>query len=117
AGTLALVNDGRLKALAVTGTERSRSLPDVPTVEEAGVPGYVVNSWWGLAAAEGVDPAVATQISEAVAKAVADPSLAEQSLKLAIEYSASTPEAFREFVQSERQRWGKVIDTIGLKKQ
>lgn len=115
AGTLALVNDGRLKALAVSSTQRSRSLPSVPTVMEAGVPGYDVHSWWGLAAPEGTPKAVADQIAAAVAKTVAEPAMAEQGLKLAIDYVATTPDEFTAFVQNERQRWGQVIRTLDLK--
>lgn len=115
AGTLALVNDGRLKALAVSGTKRSRALPNVPTVIEAGVPGYDVHSWWGLAGPEGIPAALAKQISGAVAETVAEPGLAEQSLKLAIEYAGSTPEELAAFVQAERRRWGEVIRALGIK--
>lgn len=117
AGTLALVKQGRLKALAVTGQKRSRSLPDVPTVMEAGVSGYDVQSWWGLAAPEGVPVDLAERISAAVAKALAAPSLADESLKLAIDYGASTPAEFRAFVGSETKRWGEMIGTLGLKKE
>ncbi len=115
AGTLALVNDGRLKALAITGSKRSATLPNVPTVFEAGVGGYEVVSWWGLAGPEGMPRALAEQIAASVAQAVADPSLAEQAKKLAMEYEASTPEQFAVFVQAEKLRWGQVIQTLGLK--
>jgi tripartite-type tricarboxylate transporter receptor subunit TctC len=114
AGTLALVNDGRLKALAVSGAQRSRTLPDVPTVIESGVP-YDVVSWWGLAAPEGTPKAVADQIAGAVALAMTDASLHEQGLKLAIDYAGSTPDEFASFVASERQRWGGMVRTLGLK--
>lgn len=117
AGTLALVRDGRLKAIAVSGLQRSRSLPNVPTVIEAGLPGYDVHSWWALAAPEGTPPAVAEQIAAAVKQIVADPSLAEQGLKLAIDYGATTPTESAAFVESERRRWGQVIQTLGLKRQ
>jgi tripartite-type tricarboxylate transporter receptor subunit TctC len=114
AGTLALVNDGRLKALAVSGAQRSRTLPDVPTVIESGVP-YDVVSWWGLAAPEGTPKAVADQIAAAVALAMTDTSLHEQGVKLAIDYAGSTPDEFTSFVASERQRWGGMVRTLGLK--
>ncbi|RYY95670.1 MAG: tripartite tricarboxylate transporter substrate binding protein [Comamonadaceae bacterium] len=115
AGTLALVADGKLKALAVSGAQRSRTLPNVPTVIESGVPGYDVVSWWALAAPEGTPRAVAEQIAAAVAKTVADPALADQGQKLSIEYTASTPEEFTAFVGRERQRWGQMIRTLDIK--
>lgn len=115
AGTLALVNDGRLKALAITGSKRSATLPNVPTVFEAGVASYEVVSWWGLAGPEGMPRALTEQIAASAAQAIADPSLAEQAKKLAMEYEASTPDQFAAFVQAEKQRWGQVIQTLGLK--
>jgi len=117
AGTLALVNDGRLKALAITGPKRSATLPNVPTVLEAGVAGYEVVSWWVLAGPEGMPRELAGQVSAAVAQAVADPSLAEQARTLSMEYEASTPEQLAAFVQAERQRWGQVVQALGLKQE
>jgi tripartite-type tricarboxylate transporter receptor subunit TctC len=115
AGTLALVRDGRLKALAVSSAQRSRTLPDVPTLIESGVPGYDVVSWWALAAPEGTPRAVAEQIAQAVVQTAAEPALAEQALKMSIDYAGSTPDEFTAFVASERQRWGGMIRTLGLK--
>jgi tripartite-type tricarboxylate transporter receptor subunit TctC len=114
AGTLALVADGKLKAIAVSGARRSRSLPNVPTISESGLP-YEVVSWWGLAAPEGTPKAIAEQIAAATTQAVADASLQEQGLKLAIDYTASTPDEFTAFVASERQRWVGMVRTLGLK--
>lgn len=117
AGTLELVKAGRLNVLATTGANRSRLLPNVPTVSEAGVPGYEVVSWWVLAAPEGTPKRIAQQIASAAAKVIADPETAEQGLKLSIEYGASTPDGLSAFVQQERIRWGGVIRTLGLKPQ
>ncbi len=117
AGTLALVNDGRLKALAITGSRRSATLPNVPTVFESGVAGYEVVSWWGLVGPEGMPRALAEQIAASVAQAIADPSLAEQGKKLSMDYGASTPDQFAAFVQAEKQRWGQVIQALGLKQE
>ena len=117
AGTLALVNEGRLKALAVSGPKRAPALPNVPTVIESGVPGYEVLSWWGLAGPEGMPKALAEQVAAAVVQTVADPALVEQASKLSIEYEAGTPEQFAAFVRAEKLRWGQVIRTLGLKQE
>jgi tripartite-type tricarboxylate transporter receptor subunit TctC len=115
AGTLALVADGRLKVLAVSGAQRSRTLPNVPTVIESGVPGYDVVSWWALAAPEGTPKAVAEQIAAAVVRTAAEPALTEQGQKLSIDYAGSTPDEFAAFVRSERKLWGGMVQTVGLK--
>ncbi len=114
AGTLALVNDGRLKAIAVSGAKRSKSLPNVPTVTEGGLP-YEVVSWWGLAAPEGTPRAITDQIAAATTQAVADAGLQEQGQKLAIEYVGGTPDEFASFVASERQRWVGMVRTLNPK--
>jgi tripartite-type tricarboxylate transporter receptor subunit TctC len=117
AGSLPLVKDGRLKALAVTTAQRSAALPDVPTVAQAGVKGYVADLWWGLAAPEGTPPAVAERIASAVAKVVADPTLKQQFAAQAVEFEASTPAGFTEFVRNERKRWGELVRRLNLPPQ
>ena len=117
AGTLALVRDGRLKALAVSSAQRTRSLPDVPTVMESGVPGYEVVSWWVLAAPEGTPKAVTEQIAAAVKATTAEAALQEQALKLSIDYAGSTPDELTAFVNNERTRWTGMVTTLGLKPQ
>jgi tripartite-type tricarboxylate transporter receptor subunit TctC len=114
AGTLTLVADSKLKALAVSGARRSKSLPNVPTVTESGLP-YEVVSWWGLAAPEGTPRAITEQIAAATVQAAADPSLQEQAQKMSIEYAPGTPDEFTSFVAAERQRWVGMVRTLGLK--
>jgi tripartite-type tricarboxylate transporter receptor subunit TctC len=117
AASLPMVRDGRLRALAVTGTSRSRSLPEVPTVIEAGT-NYDVTSWWGLGGPSGIPPDLARRIAAAASRAIGDGSaLSEQALRLGIEYGASTPEEFTAFVQRERELWGGVVKTLGLQAQ
>jgi len=115
AGSIPLIKDGRLKALAVTGTKRSPALPQVPTMAEAGVRGYDVESWWGFAAPEGTPRAVLDRIAAAVAQAAADPALAAQFRAQAVEFQAETPEQFQAFYQAEKRKWGSLVQALDIK--
>ncbi|MES1980282.1 MAG: tripartite tricarboxylate transporter substrate binding protein [Pseudomonadota bacterium] len=109
ASALPLIKAGRLRALAVTGKQRALSLPDVPTIEEAGFPGSAVTGWSGLAAPAGTPEAIVTRLSNALKLAVASADLREKLAQQAAEPYFSTPVAFAAFVSEERKRFGKVI--------
>ncbi|MDP3138287.1 MAG: tripartite tricarboxylate transporter substrate-binding protein [Burkholderiaceae bacterium] len=114
AGSLSLVKDGRLKALAVTSGRRSSAMPEVPTMVEAGVAGFSVESWWGLVAAEGTPRAVADAIAKAVAAAVADPALNQRFLDQAVVFKADTPAEFSAFLQRERALWEPLVRRLNI---
>jgi tripartite-type tricarboxylate transporter receptor subunit TctC len=102
---LALARDGKLKLLAVTSEKRVPQYPDTPTMVEAGVAGYEIDSWWGLAAPAGTPAAVVNKLAAAVAHAVAQPSLQQFFSKDAIVFEKSTPQSFTDFVRNERVKW------------
>lgn len=95
------VQAGRLRALAITGARRWKGLPDVPTMAEAGVPGFEVVNWFGLWMPAGVAPAIVAQVHAAVADSVADPEVARQFDALGLEGVAMPPEAFAAFVAEQ----------------
>lgn len=102
---LQMARNGRLKLLAVTSEKRIAQYPETPTMIEAGIPGFEIDSWWGLAAPAGTPHAIVNQVAEAVAYAVASPSLAEKFSKEGISFESSTPANFTRFVQGERNKW------------
>jgi tripartite-type tricarboxylate transporter receptor subunit TctC len=114
-GLIALVNDGKVRPLAVSSARRSALLPNVPTVAEAGVPGYAVNSWIGLLAPAGTPPAIIARLNTALNKALASPEIAESMKKLTAEVVRSTPEEFARLMASEQARWAKVINDHNIK--
>jgi tripartite-type tricarboxylate transporter receptor subunit TctC len=109
------VEMGKLRALAVTSAKRFPSVPQLPTVAEAGLPGYESVSWNGLAAPAGTPHEIIVRIQEQVARALQSPDIKERFFKDGIEPVASTPERFAAHIRSERAKWEKVVDTAGIK--
>jgi tripartite-type tricarboxylate transporter receptor subunit TctC len=106
---LPLVKAGKLRALAVTGTQRSPVVPDLPTVAEAGLPGYSAYGWIGVVAPAGTPKATVNKLSESIAKALKDPAVSEKLVAQAAEPVGSTPEQFAEFIRSETAKWAVAI--------
>ncbi len=111
------VKAGALRALAVSTRTRFAGLPDVPTVHEAGVPGYEVMSWNGIGAPTGTPKAVIDRLNKAVAEALAAPDVRQRFQDLAVDARPDTPEGFRKLVASEIVKWGKVIETAKIPRQ
>lgn len=109
------IQAGTVKALAVTTPERVPLLPNVPTVAEAGLPGYEVNAWFGLLAPVGTPDAVVERIYSAVANAVAEPAVRRQIEALGAIPVASTPQAFSDFIRADTEKWQQVIRNAGIK--
>ncbi|HEY2257518.1 MAG TPA: tripartite tricarboxylate transporter substrate binding protein [Variovorax sp.] len=110
------IKAGTLKALAVTSSQRSPALPDVPTVEEAGGPalkGFEASSWFGLLAPAGTSPEIVNRIQQEVAKALATPALKEKMLAQGAIPSGNSPAAFAKFIADEHVKWAKVVKTSG----
>jgi tripartite-type tricarboxylate transporter receptor subunit TctC len=114
---LSAVRSGQLRALAVTAGRRFPGLSDVPTVIEAGVPGYDVASWNALAAPAKTPRAVVDRVREVLIKALAAPELAARYAELGVEPRTSTPEQLREFFIAESRRWSRVVESAGIPKQ
>jgi tripartite-type tricarboxylate transporter receptor subunit TctC len=109
------VRAGKLKALAVTSRKRLAQLPDVPTLDEAGVPGYESEIWLGLAAPAGTPAAVIDQLNAAVRKAMAAPAVVDKLKSQGIEVLVSTPDEMRQRGLADLKRWGDIIRTAGIK--
>ncbi len=111
-----LMREGKLRGLAVTGANRVPSLPDLPTLAECGLPGYDVGNWWGLIAPARTPAAITERLNAAVRKAAADPEykklFAVQSMELA---TSPSPQAFGEFIKSEKDRYAAIVKTADIK--
>jgi tripartite-type tricarboxylate transporter receptor subunit TctC len=109
------VRSGKLKALAVTGAKRSAATPEFPTMQEAGVPGFVVESWYGLMAPAGTPDAVIARLHKEVLAVLATPEVREFFAKQGADVVTSSPAEFAAMVKTERTRWAEVIRTSGAK--
>ncbi|MDM0025859.1 Bug family tripartite tricarboxylate transporter substrate binding protein [Variovorax saccharolyticus] len=107
------VKGGKLRALAVTTAKRSPALPDVPTIAEAGVPGYEATSWFGLLAPAGTPAPVVAKLNASILKALADPEVKKKLAEQGAEPFGEKPEQFAAFIQSETLKWGKVVKESG----
>jgi len=107
------VRSGRLKPLAVTTAKRSPELPDVPTIAEAGVPGYEATSWFGMFAPAGTPAAVIARLNAALAKVLADAEVKKKMAEQGAEPISEKPEQFAEFMRKESAKWGKVVKDSG----
>ena len=109
------VKAGRLRALGTSGAQRSALAPDVPTVAEAGVPGYELTVWFGLVAPAGTPREVVQKLNAEVAKILAMPDVRERFMAQGVEPLGSTPEQFGEHIKAQMTKWSKVVRDAGVK--
>jgi tripartite-type tricarboxylate transporter receptor subunit TctC len=108
------VQSGKLRALAVTGPKRMPAFPDVPTLDEAGVKGYVLTFWLGAWAPAGTPPAVVQKLNEMIVAALKSPRVTEFLVKAGSEPFPTTSAELMKFQVSEQQKWNKILTTAGI---
>jgi tripartite-type tricarboxylate transporter receptor subunit TctC len=114
--TLPHIRAGKLKVFAVTARKRSPSLPDVPTVEEAGLPGYETVQWLGPAAPAGTPKPIIDRLHAEFTKALRNPKVAERLTAAGLEVAPSaSPEAYAQFIRAEYERWPAIVKAAGVK--
>jgi tripartite-type tricarboxylate transporter receptor subunit TctC len=109
------VKSGRLRALGTGGTQRSPALPDVPTISEAGVPGYEANQWWGLLAPTGTPSAIVARLHKVLEEVQNVPELQAQFEKEGAVIKKMSPPEFGRFIESEMKKWERVVKEAGIK--
>ena len=109
------VRAGKMKALAVSTAQRSALAPDVPTVAEAGVPGYELAVWFGVLAPAGTPRDIVARLNTEIVKVLNSADVKDRFGKQGVEVRTSTPEQFGEFVRAEVGRWAKVIKEAGIR--
>jgi len=107
---------GRARALGVTGTTRVEQLPDLPTIGESAIPGYVVTGWYGFYAPAGTPPDVIRRLYAETKRGLESSEAKEQLRKLGNEPVGSSPQEFLAFARAEAGKWAKLVKDIGLKK-
>ena len=110
-----LIKDGRLRALALTSSRRSQSNPEIPTIAEAGVPGYATDTWYGILAPANTPKDVVAKLHAAAVKALRSPEVADRLAKLGAEPVGNSPEEFSRLLAQEQKTWAKVVKDSGAK--
>lgn len=108
-----LIAANKVRALAVTTAARSSLLPDLPTMQEAGVPGFDLNTWFGVFVPAGTPPVVVNRLYEAYARAMALPDVRERLLAMGSETGPMLPAAFAAFVKAEQMKYKRVVELSG----
>lgn len=111
------VEAGKLRALGTTGEKRSSVMPNLPTVREAGVPGYEATIWLGIMAPAGTPASVVDRLNAEIAKVIAKPEISGAWAKQGAEPMTMSPSAFGAFMKGDIEKWAKVIQTAGIKAQ
>lgn len=106
---LGFIRAGKLRTLAVASPTRFEGLPDVPTTKEAGFPGVIVESNYGIIAPTGTPPEIVQKMSRAIAETLAEPALRQKMIDQGAIPAATTPEAYQALMQAESKKWGEVI--------
>ncbi|MBO1114217.1 Bug family tripartite tricarboxylate transporter substrate binding protein [Bordetella petrii] len=114
---LPYIQSGKLRALAVLASQRSPLLPQVPTLAEAGVPGYSFTNWFGLLAPAGTPAKRIGKLNAAVRQVLQEPAVRERLSAMGAVPAGTTPEAFGRLIRDERAKWGKIIQERGIRAQ
>jgi len=109
------IKAGKLRALAVTGSKRSQLLPDLPTIAEAGVPGYDSYVWFGVVAPAGTPPAIISRLNAALTKAATTASFHDRLSSQGYDVLSSTPEQMAANIRSEISKWSKIVKDAGAR--
>ncbi len=109
------IRAGKLQAFSVTGSRRVPALPDVPTVAEAGLPGYESVGWFGIVAPAATPDTIVNKLNAAIVEALNDPTIQTNIRAVGVEPAPSTPQAFADYIKSETVKWGQVIRNAGIK--
>ena len=107
--TTPFIQSGQLRALGTGGAKRSSVLPDVPTIAEAGVPGYVADNWWGIVAPAGLPALIAEKLYKASQAALKAPELKAQFDREGASVVVMTSDEFAEYIKTEIVKWGRVV--------
>ena len=106
---------GKLRAIGVTGMRRSPALPQVPTVNESGLPGFEAVTWYGMLAPRATPRAIVERLNAEVVRILQSSEVRERFVKEAFEVPADTPDQFAAIIKAELERWAKVVKATGAR--
>ena len=109
------VHAGKLRGIAVSSLKRSSAAPEYPTIAESGVPGYEVETWWGIAAPAGTPPEILDRLHKEIIRALHSPAVSKRLAELGAETVGNSPAEYTAYIRAEIAKWGKVIKAAGIK--
>ena len=109
------IRAGKARALAVTSAKRSSAVPEVPTFAEAGLPGFVAENWWGAFVPAATPKTIVDKLHADLTKAMVSTDIKQKFEEMGVEALSGTPEALRDFVRSESDKWGKLVREAGIR--
>jgi tripartite-type tricarboxylate transporter receptor subunit TctC len=112
---ISYIQAGRLRALGVTNAKRSHAAPDIPTIAEAGVPGYEATQWYGVLTPSGTPRAIVERLHHETVRALKEPNVRDRLVADGSDPVGSTPEEFAAYLRSEIVKWAKVVKDVGIK--
>jgi tripartite-type tricarboxylate transporter receptor subunit TctC len=112
--TLSYFRDGRMRALAITSKARSRDLPDVPTMAEAGLPDLTLDFWAGMLAPAGTPSEIVMRLNAAINRILASPDMQASMAKLGFDAKIGSPQDFSDFIAAEIPRWSEIVKSSGM---
>ena len=112
---LPLIKEGKLRAIAATGRTRIASLPDIPTMAEAGLPGVEVGSGVGLVAPAGTPPDIVETLNREIAKIIATPGFHQRMAAIGVDVVGTTPAGYAKIISDDYEKWGKLVAAAGIK--
>ena len=115
AGLLPHARSGKLRGIAVTGSQRSTIAPEYPTIAESGLKGYEVITWFGILATGGTPGEIVNRLNTEIVQSLAVPAVREQIVKLGLEIVGNTPEQYAAFLKEENLKWGKMVKALNLR--
>jgi tripartite-type tricarboxylate transporter receptor subunit TctC len=109
------VRQGKLRALAVTSAKRFSLLPDMPTIEEAGIPGFDMSTWWGIVTPAGVSRDIVNKLNSEMVKAIRQPEVREKIAGVGAETVGNTPEEFATYIRAEGEKYARIVKAANIK--
>ena len=109
------IESGKLRALGVTTDTRSQAAPNIPTLEEAGVPGYNMSTWYGLIGPAQMDAAVVLRLNTVLQQVLAEPAIRKKLNDQGVDIVTGSSEAFGQMIQSETDKWAQLIKEANIK--
>ena len=109
------IQDGKVRAIAVTGKTRSPDLPNVPTMIESGYPDYLLTFWTGIVAPAGTPPEFVAKVNAAINEGLRSPAMKQSLAKFNVEPNIGSPQEFSAFLASEARKWGDIVKATNIK--